>query len=94
MGDRRTFMITQPLERFVNADEAAEFLSVTRRRVLDLARRKLLPSHSIGTGARRVWRFRLSELSAAIDATQKNHFASPQKARIVRPPAVPGRARK
>jgi hypothetical protein len=67
-------MITQPFERFVNADEAAEFLSITRRRVLDLARRKLLPSHSIGAGARRVWRFRLSELSNAVASRQNSLF--------------------
>jgi hypothetical protein len=65
-------MITQPLERFVNADEAATFLSVTRRRILDLARRGILPSHSIGTGARRVWRFRLSELSDAVASRQNS----------------------
>ena len=53
-------------ERFVDADEAAKFLSLTRRRVLDLARARKLPGHPIGDGARRVWRFRLSEIAAAI----------------------------
>jgi hypothetical protein len=51
-------------ERFVDADEAAKFLSLTRRRVLDLARARKLPGHPIGEGARRVWRFRLSEIAA------------------------------
>jgi predicted DNA-binding transcriptional regulator AlpA len=53
-------------ERFVDADEAAKFLSLTRRRVLDLARARRLPGHPLGNGARRVWRFRLSEIAAAI----------------------------
>jgi excisionase family DNA binding protein len=57
-------------ERFVDADEAAKFLSLTRRRVLDLTRERKLPGHPIGSGARRVWRFRLSEIAAAIAATK------------------------
>ena len=87
-------MNTEIPERFVDADEVAKFLSHTRRRVLDLARRGKLPAHSIGTGARRIWRFRLSELAAAVDSPQKNRFASRQKATIVRAPVVPGRLRK
>jgi hypothetical protein len=55
-------------EAFVDAEEAAKFLSLARRRVLDLARAKKLPGHPIGDGARRVWRFRLSEIAAAIAA--------------------------
>jgi len=57
-------------EAFVDADVAAEFLSLTRRCVLDLARARKLPGHPIGDGARRMWRFRLSELAAAIAATK------------------------
>jgi excisionase family DNA binding protein len=55
-------------EPFVDPDEAANFLSLTRRRVLDLARAGHLPAHPFGKGARRVWRFRLSEIAAAIEA--------------------------
>jgi hypothetical protein len=72
-------------ERFVDADEAAQFLSLTRRRVLDLARAGKLPGHPIGEGARRVWRFRLSELAAVIALTQKFGLASQERARMVRP---------
>ena len=59
-------MNSETPERFVDADEAAKFLSLTRRRVLDLARARKLPAHPIGDGTRRIWRFRLSEIAAAI----------------------------
>ncbi len=64
-------MNPEPLESFVDANEAARFLSLTRRRVLDLARARRLPGHPIGDGSRRVWRFRLSELAAVITSPQK-----------------------
>jgi hypothetical protein len=54
-------------ERFVSADEAARFLSVTRRYVLELARNGLAGAYPIGTGSqRKVWIFRLSELAQAV----------------------------
>jgi len=87
-------VIREGLEPFVDAAKAADFLSLTRRRVLDLARSGHLPGHPIGSGARRTWRFRLTELSNAVASAQKNRFASPQKASIVRGPVVPGRLRK
>lgn len=82
-------MDPQTLEGFVDADEAAKFLSLTRRRVLDLARAEKLPGHPIGDGARRIWRFRLSEIAAAIASPQKFGFASRDRASIVQPKAVP-----
>jgi len=69
-------MNPEALERFVDADEAARFLSLTRRRVLNLARSGRLPGHPIGDGARRVWRFRLSELGAAVVVKQPAVFTS------------------
>ena len=76
-------------ERFVDANEAARFLSITRRRVLDLARRGILPAHPIGLGARRVWRFRLSELAAALLDHTRFRFASRAGHSMVQPQAVP-----
>ena len=64
-------MDPETLERFVDADEAGKFLSLNRRRILELARAGKLPGHPIGVGTRRVWRFRLSELAAAISSTGK-----------------------
>jgi len=63
-------------ERFVDADEATKFLSLTRRRILELARAGRLPGHSIGNGPRRVWRFRLSELATAVTAKHGSVFTS------------------
>ena len=75
-------------ERFVDADEAARFLSITRRRVLDLSRRGILPAHPIGLGTRRVWRFRLSELAATLLDHTRFRFAPRQGRGMVRPLVV------
>jgi hypothetical protein len=61
-------MNPESLEGFVDADQAAKFLFLRRRRVLELARAGKLPGHPLGNAARRVWRFRLSELAAAVSA--------------------------
>jgi hypothetical protein len=55
-----------PLEPFVDAVKAAEFLCLRPRRVLDLARQGLIPAYPVGDGRRRVWRFRLLELASAV----------------------------
>ncbi len=56
-------------ERFVDAITAAQFLSIKPRYLLQLARRGNIPAHPLGEGPRKMWRFRLSELSATL--TQK-----------------------
>jgi hypothetical protein len=54
-------------EPFVSADEAAEFLCVKRRYLLELARRGIAGAYALGTGSKRkIWVFRLSELAASI----------------------------
>jgi hypothetical protein len=78
-------MDPQTLEGFVDADEAGKFLSLNRRRILELARACKLPGHPIGEGARRVWRFRLSELANAISAAGASGFSSRQRTSMVRP---------
>jgi hypothetical protein len=83
-------MTPKALEGFVDADEAGKFLSLNRRRILELARAAKLPGHPIGDGARRVWRFRLSELAAAVSSTEKPWFSSRQRTSMVRPTAVRG----
>ena len=49
-------------EYFVDAAEAATFLRLNRRTVLKLARDSAIPAHPLGEGARKQWRFLLSEL--------------------------------
>ena len=71
-------------ERYMDASHAAEFLALRPRRVLDLARAGKLPAHALGDGARRVWRFRLSELDLAMrqevplvpEARESDRFSS------------------
>jgi hypothetical protein len=54
-------------EPFVSADEAAQFLCVKRRYLLELARRGIAGAYALGTGGKRkVWVFRLSELAASV----------------------------
>jgi len=50
------------LEPYVSPDEAAEFLKVNRLKMVRMARSGILPAHPLGTGKRRQWRFKLSEL--------------------------------
>jgi hypothetical protein len=78
----------EQFEAFVDAAVAAQFLSLTRRRILDLARAGFLPGHPIGTGARRVWRFRLGELAAALLDQNRFRFAPRTGHGMVRPRAV------
>jgi excisionase family DNA binding protein len=56
------------VEPFVDAGEAAKFLSLPTARVLRLARQGALPAHPIGN-QRRIWRFRLSELGEWLAST-------------------------
>jgi hypothetical protein len=52
---------------FVSSDEAAQFLCVKRRYLLELARRGIAGAYPLGTGGKRkIWVFRLSELAASV----------------------------
>jgi hypothetical protein len=57
-------------EPFVSAEEAAHFLSIKRRYLLALARKGIAGAYALGTGVRKLWVFRLSELAAAIAKKQ------------------------
>jgi excisionase family DNA binding protein len=83
-------MTSEALERFVDADQAAKFLSLNRRRILELARAGKLPAHPIGDGARRLWRFRLSELANALSGAGASGFSSRRRGGMVQPSAHPG----
>ena len=53
-------------EPFVDATRAAEWLGITSRRLLEMARAGQIPAYPLGTGSRKTWRFRLQEISTAI----------------------------
>jgi excisionase family DNA binding protein len=50
------------LEPYVSPEEAAGFLKANRLKIVRMARSGALPAHPLGTGKRRQWRFKLSEL--------------------------------
>ncbi len=52
-------------EPYVDAEEAADFLKITLRRMKEMARAGTIPAHPVDPDAeRKEWRFLLSELSA------------------------------
>jgi excisionase family DNA binding protein len=54
-------------EPFVTANEVAEHLRITRRLVLEMARKNQLPAHPISFGRqKKIWRFKLTEVDQAI----------------------------
>jgi hypothetical protein len=61
---RRALVTPEP---FVSADEAAQFLCVKRRYLLELARKGITGAYALGTGSKRkIWVFRLSELATSV----------------------------
>jgi excisionase family DNA binding protein len=86
-----TTTLSREIEHFVDADTAAEFLVITRRRVLEMARAGEIPAHAIGEGKRKMWRFRLSELAEAVVA--KKPAANARNSGIINPgsPRQPNR---
>jgi len=50
------------VEPYVGPEEAADFLKIRRLKIIRMARSGVLPAHPLGTGQRRQWRFKLSEL--------------------------------
>ena len=65
--DSGEHMIPEP---FVSAEKAADFLDISRRYLLSLARKGIVGAYPLDGGAKRkLWRFRLSELVEAIAKT-------------------------
>jgi len=60
-------------ELFVDAVVVGDFLQLRKRRVLELARQGVIPAYPLGTGSRRVWRFRLSEVATALGSPRVNY---------------------
>jgi hypothetical protein len=82
-----TTTLSREIEPFVDANKAPEFLVITRRRVLEMARAGQIPGHAIGVGKRKMWRFRLSELA---DAFVAKSTVAKSGSKVSSTPAVPG----
>lgn len=75
-------------EPYVTADDIAEHLKITRRQVLEMTRRGLIPAHPLGVGEhRRVWRFKISEVEAAIASGARKPSASHDNKVLAETPA-------
>jgi hypothetical protein len=71
--------VSLPPEPFVSANEAAQFLCVKRRYLLELARRGIAGAYPLGTGGKRkIWVFRLSEIAASV-VRNETSIPKPQK---------------
>ena len=58
-------------ERYVDADAVAAYAHTTRRQVLQLTRAGKLPAHPLDPRSRRKqWRYKLSEIDAAISVAR------------------------
>jgi predicted DNA-binding transcriptional regulator AlpA len=69
--------LDQP-EPFVDAEAVAAFLCIKRRQVLELARAGKIPAHPLLGSRRSVWRFKLSEVDAAVASGTRKPFAPPE----------------
>ncbi len=86
-GDNAAFQHTQP-ERYVDANALAEHLSVTRRQILEMTRRGVIPGHPLGIGAtRRVWRYKISEVETAIASGIRKPSATQEDVALAKTPA-------
>jgi excisionase family DNA binding protein len=66
------------IEPFVDASTVAGFLAITRRQVLELARTGKIPAHPLLGNRRKVWRFKLSEVDAAVASGTRKPFPPPE----------------
>lgn len=55
-------------EPYVDATRAAEFLAMTRKTLLELARKGRVPAYPMGEGPRKTWKFRISDLDHWLQA--------------------------
>jgi hypothetical protein len=63
---------TIQVESFVDANTIAAHLKTTRRQVLEMTRRGVIPGYPLGAGSsRRVWRYKLSEIDACLTAVDR-----------------------
>jgi hypothetical protein len=65
------------MEPFVDANAVAAHLKITRRQTLEMTRRGILRGYPLGVcSSRRVWRYKLSEINAAVASGVKKPAGS------------------
>jgi excisionase family DNA binding protein len=75
-------------ERFVTADDVAEHLKITRRQVLEMTRKGIIPAYPLGVGQyRKVWRFKISDVEAAVVSGTRQPSASNEDRGLAETPA-------
>jgi hypothetical protein len=79
-----------PPESFVDAATVARFLAITRRQVLEMTRKGIIPAHPLGTGTnRRVWRYKLSEVNATVVSDAREPAPTPRNDRALAKESTP-----
>lgn len=71
------------IEPYVDASTVAQFLCIERRQVLALARTGKIPAHPLLGGRRKVWRFKLSEVDAAVVSGARQPAPTPRDDRAL-----------
>jgi excisionase family DNA binding protein len=59
---RTSHTTTQDFEPYVSAEKAAAYLDVAPKTLLEKARKGELPAYPWGSGVRKTWRFKISQL--------------------------------
>jgi len=58
-----------PFEPYLDAQRASEYIGISAKKLLQLARTRKVPAYGIGDGRRKMWRFRRSELDIWLHGT-------------------------
>jgi hypothetical protein len=75
-------------EPYVTADDIAEHLKITHRQVLEMTRRGIIPADPMGVGeSRRLWRYKISRVEAAIASGARKPSASREEVPLAKKPA-------
>lgn len=71
LGPKRVESIKASDEPWVKPETIARHLSVSKHQVMKMTREGKLPGRNCGMGARRFWRFRVSEVDRAMIEMEK-----------------------
>jgi excisionase family DNA binding protein len=57
-------VLSGPAESYLDARQAADYLRISAKKLLQLARSHKVPAYGLGGARRKMWRFRRSELDS------------------------------